>query len=162
MRFSASHILRYSLLVCIYVGSQSPAQAPAKGIRQSTRSSTPENWEYKMDGNLDEQNLSCRGPARVTISESSSCLSWNLAKQQCKGSQSVDWLHENGSTGEICGRPDGWALNKRLPGRGSCVPHVVSRDGRVVSFSLDCTWECRSARNPCSGQATYEFSRISN
>ncbi len=148
-------------LVWLLLLSPGLAPLPANQREQPRANRAADIWSYRMRGNLDEKNLSCRGSAAVTMAESegSSCVRWKVAKQQCIGSNAVDWLHEGQPGGQICLRRDEWALRKHLPGRAFCLPRVVSKDGRLVSFSISCTWECRSAKNPCAGQATYEFSR---
>ena len=125
-------------------------------------SDTP--WDYSMVGDLDNTHLSCSGSAQVSSTNESGhlqCVSWHLSATKCAGTRSVDWLHQFTNDGEICQSPDAWNLKKQLPGRGYCEPEVVVKDDKPVSFSLDCTWECRSADNPCSGSATYKFSQAS-
>lgn len=119
-------------------------------------------WRYRMNGNLDSANLQCSGSASVTeigASAHPQCLHWRIVKQKCRGSRSVDWLHEDDATGEVCESAQGWELKKDLPGLAVCRPTVVRKNGRVVSVSVSCTWECRSASDPCAGQATYVFTQ---
>jgi hypothetical protein len=163
----SSSILSITLSLLMFSVDSVPC---SEGVSQSNKQNETKNapanglsnaWNYRMSGNLDEQNLSCRGTARVTVigePGQSKCVEWSVSKQQCKGSRSVDWLHESTTTGRVCEDANGWELKKRLPGRASCVPQVAVKDGEVLSLSVSCTWECRSTKNRCAGQATYEFS----
>jgi hypothetical protein len=163
-------LVRFLLLICLLPGRGDPLVAQSHSGRSDPKSGQkPRNslkapsrveWSYHMTGNLDQAKLSCRGSATVKQTTDSSRrqrLNWRITKQRCQGSHDVDWLHEDGLTGEIYESTSGWRLKNDLPGRGFCLPKVVRKNGRIVSFSLSCTWECRSARNPCAGLAMYVY-----
>lgn len=121
------------------------------------------SWSYAMRGQLDDESLRCTGRVRATVSSGAGarrCWSWQIVNRDCSGNRSsVDWLHADANGGEICQRETGWELMTQLPGRAFCSTEAVERRGEPARFVLSCTWECRSAANPCSGQATYRFEK---
>lgn len=145
--------------------SQPPNQGSAEQKTTDRKdNSKSELWFYAARGYLDNENLRCAGKAQVSRDsgkESFPCLDWELLDPKCTGSrEAVDWLHKYNNKGQIC-RVNGndWELKKHLPGQGFCDPHVTTSRNIPVEFSLDCTWKCRAASNPCAGEADYRFSR---
>jgi hypothetical protein len=115
-------------------------------------------WTYRMQGNLDDKNLRCTGDVDIKQDVGKSqCWTWRVSRTNCKGSKDVDWLHESGMTDTVCPVKEGWELKKQLSGRAFCTPTVVVNAQAPVSLTLSCTWECRDAKFPCSGTATYEY-----
>jgi hypothetical protein len=115
-------------------------------------------WTYRMQGNLDDQNLRCTGEADVKpAAGESKCWTWQVSKTNCQGNNDVDWLHESDMIDTVCPAKDGWELKKELSGRAVCTPTVVVDGQAPASLTLSCTWECRDAKFPCSGSATYDY-----
>jgi hypothetical protein len=118
-------------------------------------------WTYRMNGQLDGDNASCRGRARVRSldRDGRSCVEWELLDQRCTGaSKSVDWVHDHENRGEVC-RAGDWELVTRLPGLGRCDVEVSPPDGPPAELRLACIWRCRERSHPCEGAAEYVFAR---
>lgn len=134
------------------------APAPASNRRLKARDSA---WAYHMDGNLDSETLRCTGAADIALRPSSiepTYLHWRLVTTSCRGPRHVDWLHAEVDSGTLRKASESWELTRSLPGRSFCTSEV-KLGGAQDSVLLACTWECRSAKEPCSGGATYTFTR---
>lgn len=142
---------KYALLVLAVIALPVCGDSDPKPQKKSA-------WTYSMQGNLDDDNLQCKGEAEVKKDAGNSqCWAWRVSLTDCKGSKDVDWLHESGMTDTVCPVNDRWELKKDLNGRAFCLPTVVAQGQVPVRLTLSCTWECRDAKFPCSGTATYEY-----